>query len=380
VISKNKRFKKNVTFLTLMHPVSFVLCVIFIVRFAHFHQQILKQINKTMLKISCRLISIPFTLLITLLFISCDNSTMINDKNHNHGDINYSEAEFFDKKNVVHTGGSVEGVVNEQLAELVNGKIAELGISGIEFAKAETFKEVKGGNFQSGQTIFANDRMKQLPFGWVPGDERRFADGNNLSYLVFEPLASANTTNSLPVIDAKTIFDEAFSTWNELKKNSGPEIIKTSVPGVIPSAIIGFGGFVNDPFSADIGSIGFVPGFLFDAVLGPGASESVLGVAFTFTFIGTNETAHVEIWYNDSFQWSDDGTPGTIDIESVAVHENGHALGFDHFGRIALVNANGRLNVSPRAVMNAAYLGPQRELLGTDKASFNQRYGSWPKD
>lgn len=321
-----------------------------------------------------------YTLFLSLLFMSCDNSALTDDHQDNRFVPYITESGEMNKRGHTHTGGTEQGIINEQLAELINGKISELGITGIEFAKAETFTAIQDGNFQTGQTIFANDRVKQLPFEWVPGDARRLADGNNLTYLVFEPLAFANTGNPLPVIDAEPIFDTAFSTWNNLKKNSGLTIVKREVPGVFPSAILGFGSFINDPFAADIGSIGFLPGSIFDAILGPGASGGVLGVAFTFTFAGTDETAHVEIWYNDEFPWSDDGTPGTIDIESVALHENGHALGFDHFGRIAIVNANGRLNVAPRAVMNAAYLGPLRELRGTDKASFNQRYGSWPKD
>lgn len=273
-----------------------------------------------------------------------------------------------------HTGGPEEGTVSEHLAA-INTQLIENGFTTIELKKAETLTALDDGEFQTGQTIFANDRNKLLPAQWVPGDERRDAVGNTLTYLNFTPFMTANgSINGEPSIDA------SFDTWNSLKKNSGPELVKVPDTGVNPSAILTVGGLPGDPFLADISTMGFLPGAIFDLVLGPGTSTSVLGVAFTFTWTGTNEVALKEVWYNNDFAWSDDGTPGTIDIESVALHENGHALGFAHFGRIAVNNANGKLIVAPNAVMNASYLGPQRELLGTDKASFNSVYGSWPKN
>ena len=96
---------------------------------------------------------------------------------------------------------------------------------------------------------------------------------------------------------------------------------------------------------------------------------------------GYDDTALKEVWYNDDFLWTDSGNTGdAIDIETVALHENGHALGFGHFGKIFVTNGNGKLHVAPRAVMNAIILGTQRDLLGTDKASYNSIYGSWPKN
>lgn len=273
-----------------------------------------------------------------------------------------------------HSGGIDTAVYSEFLAG-VNEELAARGITDYELKKAETLGFNDGTMDFSGQTIFANDRTKRLSAQWVPGDTRRGASGNSLTYMVFEPFKIANGS-----IDSEPEIDASFETWNSLKKNSGPEIVKVADTGVNPSAILDFGTGVGNPFVADIVELGFLPGSLFDAVLGPGSSESVLGVAFTFVFTETNDVALKEIWYNDSFQWSTNGTPGTIDIQSVALHENGHALGFGHFGKLLITNSNGKLHVSPQAVMNAAYLAPQRTLLGTDKASFNSVYGDWPQD
>lgn len=327
-----------------------------------------------------KLLIIP-AFLFSFIFTACDSSYLGDEFFDNHSfEVEFTETDDFDARNQSHTGGVSEGVVSEYIAA-INADLIERGITEFELVKAETFTAFNGGNFQSGQTLFANDRTKLLSSQWVPNDSRRNAAGNNLTYLNFTPFMVANG-----VIEAEPSIDTAFDTWNDLKKNSGLDLVKLEWDGATnPSAILNVGIPFGDPLEADIVTMGFLPGFIFDAVLGPGASGGVLGVAFTFTWLdtegnSTDEVALKEVWYNDAFVWSTDGTPGTIDIESVALHENGHALGFDHFGRISVVNANGRLNVAPRAVMNAAYLQPQRELLGTDKASFNQVYGSWPKE
>lgn len=135
-----------------------------------------------------------------------------------------------------------------------------------------------------------------------------------------------------------------------------------------------------------------MPAILFELVVGLGSSENVLGVTFTFIFTDENgdptdinndgyaDTALKEVWYNDAFLWTDSGNSGdAVDIETVALHENGHALGFGHFGKISVTDSNNKLHVSPRAVMNAIILGTQRDLLGTDEASYNSIYDNEPK-
>ncbi|MCC5940876.1 MAG: hypothetical protein JJU37_04985 [Balneolaceae bacterium] len=334
-----------------------------------------------MIKLSTYYYYLIPTILFFFLFTACDSSNLGGDLPEiNSFEVEFTETDGADSRNHTHTGGVEEGEVSEYI-QAINDGLLERGITEFQVLKAETFTVVEDGSFQAGQTLFANDRAKLLASQWVPNDARRNADGNNLTYLNFTPYMVANGT-----INAEPSIDSSFETWNNLQKNSGPDLVKIDWDGATnPSAIVNVGLPFGDIFEGDIVTMGFLPGFIFDAILGPGASGGVLGVAFTFTWLdadgnATNEVALKEIWYNDAFAWSTDGTPGTIDIESVALHENGHALGFDHFGRIAIVNANGRLNVSPRAVMNAAYIQPQRELLGTDKASYNQVYGSWPKD
>lgn len=266
----------------------------------------------------------------------------------------------------------------------INENLAARGIA-IAIHKAEWIGD-GSEHPASNKIIFANDRTKRLNSQWVSGDERgAVPEGDNLSYTVFSPLATAN--GSIP---AESILDAGYASWLNQTTCSTLDLVKRSYAGVLPSAILSSGGVAGDPFIADISEIGFLPGSLFDAVLGPEASSSVLGVTFTSIWLdgpggnptdvnndGYADVALKEIWYNDAFNWSTDGSDG-IEILTVAKHEQGHALGFGHFGRLSFDNKTGKLQASPRALMNAGYLGPYPTIKGTDEASFCGIYGSWP--
>ena len=267
----------------------------------------------------------------------------------------------------------------QEAISMVNDELAAEGV-GMALGKVEYVTAM--GTDLVGQTVFRNDRTKRLSTRWVPGDARRLADGNKITQLTSDIFADANFGTPAQV-DGEPAIDASFDTWNDVSCST-LEIVKRPDTGMFPSFILG-----NEPFLADISTIGFLPGFVFDFFLGDGASESVLGVTFTFWFIdgpggpdtdidnnGLRDTALKEVWYNDDFLWTVSG--GGVDIETVALHENGHALELGHFGRIARTNRNGKLHVSPRAVMNAVILGDLREPLGTDNAGFCGNFAKWP--
>ena len=246
----------------------------------------------------------------------------------------------------------------------------------------------------AGQTVFAIDREKRLASRWVPGDPRRPTIGHVIRYAHFAPLLSANGGPGVPRINSMPAIDASFGTW-DAQTCTTLDLHKVTLPdNVLPSIMLAIPGYTNDPLRADINTLGFLPGAIFTSVLGPGAADNVLGVTFTFVwgtstpsgFVpsdidadGRDDTAFKEVWYNDDFTWSlAGGGFEPVDVETVALHENGHALELGHFGDIFVTNGNGKLHVSPRAVMNAAVLGRLRAPLGTDNAAYCGVFANWP--
>jgi hypothetical protein len=249
---------------------------------------------------------------------------------------------------------------------------------------------------QAGQLVYANDRNKRLSTQWVPSDPNRNANGNNITYLVDKTYNTANNFNATPDFNAEAEIDAAMNTWNNATACSRLPIIKrTDDENVNPNFVLQlfFGAAVDnrpaDPFAADIVNTGFLPYSVFQAIFQQDA-PFVLAVCWTLTFVDDNgdpldsdndgyiDTALKEVWYNDGFAWSSTGAGNTIDVQTVALHENGHALEMGHFGKIFETSANGKLHFSPKTIMNASYSGVQRELDGSALGAHCSIFGSWP--
>jgi hypothetical protein len=84
-----------------------------------------------------------------------------------------------------------------------------------------------------------------------------------------------------------------------------------------------------------------------------------------------------EVYYNDFWSWGISPPWPAIDVETVALHESGHALSLEHYGKQFFTFANAKVHWAPLAVMNPAYSGPLRRPLGTDVAAFCGAWGSW---
>ena len=213
---------------------------------------------------------------------------------------------------------------------------------------------------QMGGEIFFEDRgNKQLPVGWVALDPRR-GGRTNMLWSVDISIAPVG----LAPDDLEDAVSRAMETW-----------ANTTACSNLP--------FVQVPVESDLWDIlhaGFV-------LLPPGVLGMTLPFAFTgsdghFTDIdgdGRVDYAFAVIVYQaDEGFWGIDVTDFPfVDFESVAFHETGHGLGQAHFGK-AFINKAGKVQISPRAVMNAGYSGLQQSLTGTDMAGHCSDWGSWP--
>jgi hypothetical protein len=274
---------------------------------------------------------------------------------------------------------SEEEVVSPVL-ERMNARLEELGLN-IRVIKADL---VSGKSQHNGITLIDNDRHKQLNTHFVPGDARRNADGRNIRYLVDQ--SDGSTTGGLTNVQSEPAIDRAMATWNAVNCGNIP-IVKRADSGVDPDIVDGLFGFgsIGTPHLADIVHAGWMPPAFFDAIFF-GGGDFILGATFTVVFFdpgdlnndGKFDVAFREIYYNNHFAWGINADPPVADVETVALHEAGHGLSQDHFGKIFIPDNSGEVQFAPFAVMNATIFGKNHELQGSDVGGHCSIWGSWP--
>lgn len=264
-------------------------------------------------------------------------------------------------------------LAQHQIFETVNSAAAGHGVELVMVEWITASDEV-------GQTVFFNDRgNKQLGAHWVPNDPRN-GNGSVLPWAIDD----VDITGDVSVGAQQSAIVASMQTWQDQSCSDIPLVDLGLIPfdyGFV-QFLLGFGG--SPGFFPFLTHAGFLPGAFFDA-LAPGGSGFILGATFTFTWttpadLDGNKKGDValrEIYYNDAFLWGD-GTGGSIDIETVSLHEAGHGLSQGHFGKLFRTDSNGLFHFAPRAVMNAGYTGPQRDLAGSDNGGHCSIWGSWP--
>ena len=245
--------------------------------------------------------------------------------------------------------------------------------------------------------LWKNVGNKQLAHDFVPGDPRRSVAGegwsddpNVITFAIdtgdgvtFNGTSSAVTTGEIR---------DAMVTWDGVScSDPGLDEVLTSLDLGVIAFLNGLGG---SPFVvADIQYGGWL-----EVEYGGGT------LAATHTFIwvdddgnptdidgnGVIDVAFREIYYDaicqacdpiDFWNWeihNGVNDPGRdIDIESVTLHEAGHALSQAHFG-IGFVTIDGTLFETSNTVMAAAYAGPQTSLQGADLGGHCSNWATWP--
>jgi hypothetical protein len=237
---------------------------------------------------------------------------------------------------------------------------------------------------EGGITVFQHDTGNgQLTSDWVYGDPRRalFNGGlPNVTHAVQTDFPSADAG----LLNQTADFFDAVAVWDN-QQCSNMMLVRNSSSGKGVVDRFFETGVINLDWTADLTQIGFLNSTNFEYFT-PGSN--VLGVTFTLSWVDANgkltdidnngkaDVAFREIYYNDRFNWSDNGSTNT-DLPSVAYHEVGHGFSMAHFGLIAV--KNGALFVSPRAIMNAVYPGGQyRTPAGRDVGSHCSNWAQWP--
>jgi hypothetical protein len=278
----------------------------------------------------------------------------------------------------------VAAVVQDEanVVDLANDLLAAAN-SEYRIAYAELLTAEASGDETTKNVIIARDLgNKRLGINFVPGDPRRTGgDGDPNTIDTWVDLTGGATASGLTTPETSSAIARAMTTWDdELCSDLGMNVFGAGADLGLVQAILGFGGGV---VTSDIMHAGWLPGAFFD-LLRPNGARSILGVTFTLTFVsgdldgnGLPDLGAREIYYNDAFSWADDGS-SNFDVETVALHEAGHALSQAHFGKIFANPNSGKLVFSPLAVMNASYSRVNRTLEGTDGAGHCSNWGSWP--
>jgi hypothetical protein len=257
---------------------------------------------------------------------------------------------------------------------------------------AEIISDPNSG--EAGRTVWLRKDLGngQLDHDYVYNDPRR-AELNGgyggISYGIKTGFKSTdvNLTNQTYWLrETINIWDRQTCSNLTLRENA----VNPSTPGLVAN-YFATGVIDISLVQADLTQVGFLGvGPLF----APGTST--LGVTYTLFWEDENgnltdidgngkiDVALREIYYNDQYNWADNGVEGTVggvryfDFPSVAVHEVGHGFSAAHFGNIG--RKDGVLVASPRVVMNAIYGGTLRSLTGRDVGSHCSNWAQWPNN
>lgn len=241
------------------------------------------------------------------------------------------------------------------------------------------------------------DRLHQFNSRWVPNDQNRLALGTSLRYLISSNRGA--TASGLSAAQTASAIRAALATWGATKSlRNVPLVERPYIAGhdftIIDELLFNgqFDDFPAEPanvFVADIVEAGFLPRAFFEEFF-PGGGAKLIGITPSLILTdgdgnpvdlngdGYVDVAISEMYLNDGFgdpnapddlkdsPWGIDVDLPGLDVESIALHENGHAFQIGHFGP------------PPRAVMNPFYDGILQSPLPTDLASLSALWSKWP--
>ena len=262
----------------------------------------------------------------------------------------------------------------QRLAERVNARLAKKG-SNLRIVGADFFTVGRG-----------------VPAFRTLRTGSRWPDARNLTYLI----DASDLTTDAPQGAVINALVNAFETWDAVPRvnvgltrvadnNANPDFLDNIVRNAAGECVDVTDPTWQGPYANIVVGGWLDPAYFADCLGNP----DIIAVTWSFSGGDVNhdnyaDLLYVEQYLNEAHGYVTTGSvyldlDGPFDIQSIEVHELGHALGLGHFGgpnpnQPFTLKPNLRV-FSPEAVMNPFSLGGEkRNLLPTDLAALRSLY------